>query len=156
MIKWKLETRKINDLKDHPKNPRQLTKDQASHLKKSIDKFGLIDKPIVNCDGTLIGGHQRKRILKESGLTEIECWVPDRLLSENDVDELNIRLNKNNGDWDWDILANEWDMNDLINWGFSMSDFPDIDIEQIINEDDEDQSSKAKKCKLCPHCGKEL
>ena len=63
-IKWNLQTLSIKDLKDHPKNPRQIKKEQQQHLQNLIEKFGLIDKPIINKDCTIIGGHQRVRILK--------------------------------------------------------------------------------------------
>ncbi len=119
MINWTLVKRKISDLKEHPKNPRTLSKDQAKHLKTSLDKFGLADKPIINQDGTIIGGHQRLKILSDMGYNEVECWYPDSELAEDEVDELNIRLNKNTGDWDWDILANEWEQQDLYEYGFT-------------------------------------
>ena len=70
-------------------------------------------------DNTIIGGHQRVSMLMEDGVSTIECWIPDRKLTEREVEELNIRLNKNNGDWDFDILANMWEIDDLLSWGFS-------------------------------------
>jgi len=67
---------------------------------------------------TIIGGHQRKHVLEASGVKEIECWIPDRELSDKEVEELNIRLNKNTGSWDFDILANNFELEDLKEWGF--------------------------------------
>jgi DNA modification methylase len=138
MINWHLEKRKLKDLKDHAKNPRQLSENDAAHLTVSLDKFGLIDKPIINTDGTIIGGHQRKKILKKLQVKEVECWVPDRHLEEKEVDELNIRLNKNTGDWDWDILANEWEIKELLDWGFTEEEL--LDAVQDITTDEEDDS----------------
>lgn len=135
-ILWTLEKRKLKDLKDYAKNPRTLTKDQEAHLSASIEKFGLIDKPIVNLDGTLIGGHQRKRVLKKLGLKEVDCYVPDRLLTEKEVEELNIRLNKNTGDFDFDILANQWETLDLLNWGFTADELQIADPTETEIEDD--------------------
>lgn len=151
MIHWKVETRKIKELKSHPKNPRILTKVQHEHLKASIGKFGLADKPIINLDGMVIGGHQRLKILKELGTKEIEVLVPDRLLNQDEVDEFCVRLNKNTGEWDWECLANEWNVNDLIDWGFNEKDL------ELILEDSEIGSEKEKKeeCK-CPTCGKKM
>lgn len=145
MIKWTLTEKKLSDLKDYPKNPRQLSKDQAKHLSTSINKFGLIDKPIINTDGTIIGGHQRKRILKDAGFKTVQCWTPDRELIESEIEELNIRLNKNTGDWNFDILANEWSLADLLEWGFTSDDFPDLDIEQLVNPDEDEDD-----CTLSP------
>lgn len=135
-MQWHLEKRNINDLKDHPKNPRQLSKHDAEHLQKSIDKFGLIDKPIINLDNQIIGGHQRKAILKKLKIKEIDCWVPDKELTQEQVDELNVRLNKNTGTFDFDILANEWNLDDLLEWGFTPEEFQ---IEEI-NEKEFDES----------------
>ena len=109
-MKWHLETRKIKDLKKHSKNPRTLNKNQEKHLSQSLNKFGLIEKPIVTIDGLIIGGHQRINVLKKQKVKEIECWVADQEISEKDIDELNIRLNKNTGDWDYDILADQWEV----------------------------------------------
>ncbi len=88
-------------------------------MQKSIEKFGLIDKPILNTDNTIIGGHQRVEILKQMGVEDVECYVPDRSINAKDVSELCVRLNRNIGEWDWDILANEWQSEDLIDWGFT-------------------------------------
>jgi len=63
MINWKLETRPIEELTPHHKNPRKLSKHDAEHLQSSMERFGVIDKPIINPDGKIIGGHQRLAIL---------------------------------------------------------------------------------------------
>ena len=65
MINWKLEAIPIKELREHPKNPRQISKDQYQHLTNLIAKFGLIEKPIINLDRMIIGGHQRLKILKK-------------------------------------------------------------------------------------------
>lgn len=151
MIIWKVETRKIKSLKAHPKNPRQLSKIQHDHLKTSLEKFGIADKPIINVDGTIIGGHQRLKILKEMGLKEIEVLVPDRELTQEEVDEMNIRLNRG-GEFDFDILANEYDVNDLINWGFN-----ERELHLLLDEIEDPVANEEKKesCK-CPTCGKKM
>jgi len=96
-----------------------MSKHDADNLQKSIDKFGLIDKPIVTHDGLIIGGHQRVSILKKMGHKEVECYVADSELNEKDIEELNIRLNRNRGEWDFDILANQWESTELLDYGFS-------------------------------------
>ena len=119
-INWTLQQFNIDELTDYYKNPRSLSDKEFKQLKTSLDKFGMIDKPIVNADSlhTIIGGHQRKHVLEASGVKEIECWIPDRELSDKEVEELNIRLNKNTGSWDFDVLANEFELPDLVEWGF--------------------------------------
>jgi ParB-like chromosome segregation protein Spo0J len=149
MINWTLKTFSIKDLKDNPKNPRKLSDKQYQQLKESLDKFGLIDKPICTKDGLLIGGHQRKQVLKKSGVKEVECYVPDRELEEKEIEELMLRLNRVHGDFDYDMLANEFMISDLVEWGFEAKEF---DIAEPIDSEDPIE----KKCKTCPNCGHEL
>jgi hypothetical protein len=148
-INWTLEKKKISELKDHPNNPRKLTDEQYHQIKESLEKFGIVEKPIINSDGTIIGGHQRLKILKKLNIKEIDCWMPDRILALDEVDELNIRLNRNHGEWDWDILGNNFETKDLFEWGF--------EIDQLTGiEEIEEKESKPKKKKACPNCGHEF
>lgn len=154
MLEWNLQKLEIKRLRPHVSNPRKLTKEQHSHLKKSIEKFGLIDKPIVTrmpeCDDfQIIAGHQRLKILKEIGHKEVECNVCNVILSQHDVDELLIRHNKNTGEWDWDLLANDFEPTDLFEWGFTAEDLH-LDLEDAPKE------GKDKKKKTCPECGAEV
>lgn len=150
MIQWHLEKRLLKDLKPHPNNPRQISKDQQRHLAISIEKFGLIDKPIINLDNRIIGGHQRVTHLKNEKTKEVECMVPDHLLDEKQVDELMIRLNRNTGDFDYDILANVFDVPCLLDWGFS----PDeLELNYTDIETDDKPGEKDPKKKSCPNCG---
>ena len=121
-MKWSLEARRIDGLSSYDKNPRRLTETQRHQLATSIDKFGIIDKPVLNFDGTIIGGHQRIAVLRDKGVEVVDCWIPDHKLEEKEVEELNIRLNRNNGEWDFDILANAFDIGNLLEWGFEESD----------------------------------
>ncbi len=153
MIKWKLEELSIKDLKEHPKNPRQIKKDQFDRLSGLIDKFGLIDKPIINTDMTIIGGHQRIRVLKKKKVKTVECWVADRELLDEEIEELMVGVNKVHGQFDFDILANEFDPIDLLNWGFSEDELLGECKEEI---EDEETEKKGKKKKSCPSCGHEF
>lgn len=117
-IIWRIEKRKLSELKDHSKNPKTCSQKTFEMLKASISKFGFIDKPFINTDNTIIGGHLRKRVLFELGYDEIEVYVPSRPLDEKEVDELCVKHNLYKGDWDYDILANEFDPGDLVQWGF--------------------------------------
>lgn len=131
MIEWHLEKRNISDLIDYSRNPRCMTKNQVSDLQISLSEFGLIDKPIINLDNTIIGGHQRLKILKKNKVKEVDCWVPSHLLDPSQVSKLCLRLNKNTADWDWDVLANEWDMQDLLEIGFDASDFNEDLVDEL-------------------------
>ena len=171
-ITWNLKTFNIDELTDYSKNPRSLTKQQFEQLKKSLDKFGLIDKPIINADekNTVIGGHQRLRVLRSENQKSVECWYPSRELDEKEVEELNIRLNKNTGDWDFDTLANNFEVGDLMDWGFTEMELG-LYPEEDAPEDMEPQIDKAEELRVkwgvetgqlwglgkgyyCPKCGK--
>jgi len=141
---------RLDELTDYYKNPRSLSEKEFKQLKTSLDKFGMIDKPIVNADSanTIIGGHQRKHVLEASGVKEIECWIPDRELSDKEVEELNIRLNKNTGSWDFDTLANEFELDDLLEWGFDKGEL-DLDLwADDAPEDVEPQIDKAEELRV--------
>lgn len=148
---WSLKIVKIKDLKSNPKNPRRLTKDQAIHLTNSLEEFGLIDRPVLNQDMMIIGGHQRIKLLKKQGVKEIECMMPDRLLTEEQVDRCMIRLNRNHGEFDWDMLGNLFDPAELVGMGFTPQEM-EICLDEI-NPEDEEKGPKGKKKKECPNCG---
>jgi DNA modification methylase len=119
-----------------PYNPRQSTAKQEKHLKESLEKFGLVEPIIFNKQtGYIVGGHFRVRELKKLGIKEIECVIVD--LNEEDEKELNIRLNANTGGWDWDTLANDWDVVDLEAWGLEIPQFDTVE-ELEASEDDYD------------------
>jgi DNA modification methylase len=129
-----IEKKKISDLIPAPYNPRQSTAKQEKHLKESLEKFGLVEPIIFNKQtGYIVGGHFRVRELKKLGITEIECVIVD--LNEADEKELNIRLNANTGGWDWDTLANDWDVVDLEAWGLDIPQFDTVE-ELEASEDD--------------------
>lgn len=155
-MKWQLQFVPIKDLKDHSKNPRKISKEALDRLSKNIDKFGLIDKPIANADMTIIGGHQRVRIMRKKKAKTIECWVAEEQLSPSELDELCIGLNLNQGTWDYDILANEFEALDLLEWGFSEEKLFDLTkpIEEI--SDSEEKGKPDRKKKSCPNCGHEF
>lgn len=156
-VNWVLIEIPIKDLKEHAKNPRQIGKAQFDRLGKLIAKFGLIDKPIVNQDMTLIGGHQRIKYLKKERVKTVECWVADRLLEDEEIEELMVGLNLHQGTWDWDILANNFEPVDLLNWGFSEKQLLDSckEAEEILSEENKEKTAADKKKKSCPNCGYE-
>ena len=126
---------KIDNLKPAEYNPRQITNKQYEDLKASIEKFGCIDPIIININperqNVVVGGHQRLRILRDLGAEKVP--VVSVNLSEEDERELNVRLNKNTGQWDMDLLS-EFDIVDLKEWGFK-----DIEFGFNIDKIDEDK-----------------
>jgi DNA modification methylase len=129
-----IEIKKISELTPAPYNPRESTEKQESQLKQSLKKFGVVEPIIYNKQtGYIVGGHFRVRELQKLGYTEIECVIVD--LSEEDEKELNIRLNANTGQWDWDELANNFELEDLNDWGLEV---PNMKHELEAEEDDFD------------------
>lgn len=128
----------IKDLRPAEYNPRQSTQKQESDLKKSLEKFGCVEPIIVNMNKDrkyiIIGGHFRVRELKKLGIKKVYCVCLD--LNLEDEKELNIRLNKNTGSFDSDLLANNFDEMDLMDWGFDEIELGMDVAEQEAKEDD--------------------
>ena len=130
----------INDLVFAEYNPRQLTKEQYKNLKDSIKRFGLVDPVIINKnkdrENIVIGGHQRLKIAKDLNIEKIPCVELDLTIDQEK--ELNVRLNKNTGEWDWDALGNYFDVESLIDWGFTNEElqFETPDVVGLTDEDD--------------------
>ena len=119
-LKWTTVTKRIEQLVPYGKNPRRLTDKQYNDLKASLTKFSLAEIPVIDADGVIIAGHMRLKVLAEieSPQFEVDVRVPNRKLTEKEFQEYNIRSNKNTGEFDFDILANEFEIEDLIDWGF--------------------------------------
>ena len=129
-----IETKKLSDLKPAPYNPRCSTKKQEKHLQESLTKFGVVEPIIFNKQtGYIVGGHFRVRELKKLGYKEVECVIVD--LNEADEKELNIRLNANTGDWDWDTLANVWNAEEYAEWGLDKPNFEGVGLSDEFGED---------------------
>lgn len=118
----------IKELQTSNYNPRKWDEFAISQLKESVHRFGLVDPIIVNFapnrKNIVIGGHFRLKVAKDLGFTEI----PVIYINIPDIEkekELNLRLNKNTGEWDWGLLAN-FDESFLSNIGFSSEDLDDI------------------------------
>lgn len=101
-------------------NPRILTDEQKDNIKNSLTKFGFVNPIVVNDNpnrkNILIGGHQRLKVAQEMGYTEVPVVYVN--LNEEQERELNIRLNRNTGEWDLESLAEHFTKNELDNWGF--------------------------------------
>ncbi len=116
-------------IKLNPNNPRIIKDDKFKKLVQSIKDFPeMLDiRPIVvNKDGIILGGNMRFKACLEAGIKEPPFKVVD--LTEEQQKEFLIKDNVSGGEWDWDALANEWDVEQLDNWGLDMpSSFNDSD-----------------------------
>jgi hypothetical protein len=126
--KLKIEYIPINDLKPSDYNPRKWDEKAISDLTESIKRYGLVDPLLVNSapnrKNILIGGHFRLKIAKDLGYKEVPCVyinIPDVEKEK----ELNIRLNKNLGEFNFDLLA-KFDESFLSSVGFSSEELDDI------------------------------
>lgn len=116
----KIIEKNIHELIESEYNPRQLSEKQYEDLKTSLQEFGFVDPVIVNKNpkrkNIIIGGHQRFKVAQMLGMKKIPCVELDLDLKKEQ--ELNVRLNKNTGEWDFDVLANHFEETELLNWGF--------------------------------------
>tara|TARA_R110000822_G_scaffold272966_1_gene395467 strand:- start:1724 stop:2347 length:624 start_codon:yes stop_codon:yes gene_type:complete len=129
----KIVNRKIKDLIGAEYNPRELTKDQYKQLKDSLLRFGVVDPVIVNKhperDNIIIGGHQRSKVWGDMGNESIP--TVELSLTLDKEKELNVRLNKNTGQFDMDMLANNFDTDELIEWGFDAGELLGKDVDDL-------------------------
>ena len=144
----KIEKVKIAELNPAEYNPRRMTNKQYEDLRNSLEKFGLVDPIIINADNTVVGGHQRLRIMRELGAELVPVVRVN--LSKEDEKELNIRLNKNTGEFDLDVLANNFEIDELKDWGFKDVELG-FNIDKIVEgniEDDHIPEVKESRVKL--------
>ena len=130
-----IQLKSIKDIKLNPNNPRLIKDDKFKKLVKSIKDFPemLEIRPIViNKDFVILGGNMRYKACKEAGLKEIPVIIADNLTEEQQREFL-IKDNTSGGEWDWGILANEWNSEELEAWGL---DLPSFDINNNNNETD--------------------
>jgi hypothetical protein len=123
---------KISEVRLNPNNPRQIKDDKFKNLVQSITDFPeMLDiRPIVvNTDMVILGGNMRFRACKEAGLKQVPVIVADNL-TEDQQREFLIKDNVSGGEWDWDLLANEWDADELENWGLDVGGF-DLDSDEL-------------------------
>ena len=139
----KTEKVSLSKIKANPNNPRLVKDDKFKKLVNSIKEFPemLEIRPIVvNKDMIVLGGNMRLKACKEAGLKEVSIIKAENL-SEEQQREFIIKDNVGFGEWDWDILANEWDSDLLSEWGLelpmdqkidSMEDGEEIELPQSV------------------------
>jgi site-specific DNA-methyltransferase (adenine-specific) len=126
---------KISEVKVNPNNPRLIKDDKFKKLVQSVKDFPemLNIRPIVvNKDMIILGGNMRYKACKEAGLKEIPIIITD--LTEEQQKEFLIKDNVSGGEWDWDILANEWNADDLKDWGLDLP----LDYNEVLEAEEDD------------------
>ena len=139
-----ITTTKLTDIKSNPNNPRIIKDDKFKKLVASIKEFPqmLSLRPIVvNDDMIVLGGNMRLKACKEAGLKEVPV-IKASDLNEEQQKQFIIKDNVGYGEWDWDMLANEWDAEDLVEWGLDVWKAPtEVDYSILDEEDLSDQLS---------------
>ena len=123
---------KIEKVLPNPSNPRIIKDDKFKKLVKSIQEFPqmLELRPIVvDANMVVLGGNMRLKACKAAGLKEVPIVIADSLTEEQQA-EFIIKDNVGFGEWDWDLIANEWDTNKLEEWGLDIPNF-DEDIDEL-------------------------
>jgi len=126
---------KVTEVISNPNNPRLIKDDKFKKLVKSIQDFPdmLNVRPIVvNKDMVVLGGNMRLKAIKEAGIKEINVDIVD--WSEDKQKEFIVKDNVGYGEWDWDDLANNWDAEELTDWGL---DIPNFDANVLEAEEDD-------------------
>lgn len=123
---------KITEIKPNPDNPRLIKDDKFKKLVQSLKDFpemAEVREVVVNKDHMILGGNMRFKAAQEAGWKEIPVKVVD--WPEDKQREFIIKDNVSGGEWDWDIIANEWDQDLLEEWGLELpTGFGDSDVEE--------------------------
>lgn len=130
-LQWHNEKRKVKDLVGNNFNPRKITPEQKKKLEDSILKFNLVEIPVIDRGNIILAGHQRIGVLITLGRgeEEIDVRVPNRELTDEEVNEYLLRSNISNGSWEEDMLQ-DIGKDILEQVGFS-----EIDIARILGEE---------------------
>jgi ParB-like chromosome segregation protein Spo0J len=129
---------KISEVKMNPNNPRVIKDDKFAKLVRSIQEFPkMLDiRPIVvNSDMIVLGGNMRLKACKEAGLKEVPIILADNL-TEDEQKQFIIKDNVGFGEWDWDMLANEWEAELLDEWGLNVPNWGETPDYSILDDEE--------------------
>jgi ParB-like chromosome segregation protein Spo0J len=133
-----IKTVKLSEVKSNPNNPRIIKDDKFGKLVKSIKEFPkmLEIRPIVvNADMIVLGGNMRLKACKEAGLKEVPVIFAHDL-TEDEQKQFIIKDNVGFGEWDWDMLANEWEPELLEEWGLTVPNWGETPDYSILDDED--------------------
>lgn len=130
---------KLSSIKSNPNNPRVIKDDKFKKLVQSIKDFPKMMElrpMVVNSDNIVLGGNMRLKALKELGYKEVpKEWIKNADdLTEDEQRQFIIKDNIGFGEHDWDMLANEWDLSELEEWGL---DIPDWENEEVLEAEED-------------------
>jgi hypothetical protein len=125
---------KISDVKSNPNNPRIIKDDKFKKLVQSLKdlpEMAEVRPIVVNADMIVLGGNMRLKAMKEAGWKDVPVEVVD--WDEQKQKQFIIKDNVGFGEWDWDMLANEWDAESLGEWGLDVGGF-DVNAADMTDE----------------------
>jgi DNA modification methylase len=137
-LEWITTQRKVNDLIPLEINPRKISEAKRMKMIESLQRFNLVDIPVIDTDGTIISGHQRLRALQAIGRGDemVDCRLPNRKLTDKEIKEYNLLANSHFGEFDFDALET----------GFADVDFDLVPIDlSKIEFEQSDMFDKAEK-----------
>ncbi len=148
-ITWTNEKRKLSQLIPWERNPRQIKVDQADRLAESFDEFGQVETIAIGPGNEIYNGHQRLNVLaaRHGKDYEVEVRVASRALTEKEREKLTVFLHKGAaGEWNFDTLANEFEVPELLEWGFDEKELQlgGFELDQPEGEDPGAQIDKAE------------
>jgi len=126
-LAWTTQTRIVNELVPYEKNPRKISAEQLASLKKSLEKFNLVEIPAIDTDGRIIAGHQRLKVMQilGRGKEEIDVRIPNRKLTDEEYEQYLLTSNAVTGDWDLELLK-DFEFDVLQDIGFNQKILDDI------------------------------
>lgn len=134
----------LSEIKPNPSNPRIIQDDDFKKLVKSLKEFPeMLDvrELVLNKDHVILGGNMRYKAAQKAGLTELPVKIVD--WPEDKQREFIIKDNVSGGEWDWEALANEWDADELDDWGVKgVKSYKDIDEVEAPEVDESNIDSK--------------
>ena len=127
----------IKEIKPNPNNPRVLKDDKFKKLVQSLKDFpemANVRPIVVNTEMIVLGGNMRLRAMQEAGWKKAPVQIVDWSIEKQN--EFIIKDNVGFGEWDWDVLANEWNESELTEWGLDLPIFePEPSLEELIGEE---------------------
>ena len=135
---------KLSKIKPNEKNPRFVKDEKFEKLCKSIEAFAEKMMPlrpiVIDENNIILGGNMRFKALKHLGYKEVPSdWIKQANdLTEEEKNEFIIKDNVGFGDWDWEVLANEWNSDELEEWGLDIPNFEPIEELEAVEDDYEE------------------
>jgi len=137
---------KISEVKPNPNNPRIIKDEKFKKLVQSLKdlpEMAEVRPIVVNTDMIVLGGNMRLKAMKEAGWKDVPVEVVD--WDEDKQRQFIIKDNVGFGEWDWDMLANEWDADILGEWGLDVWKASNVNLDDFFSEDNSSEPSETKK-----------